>query len=105
MEDVNPDNEGVPDGLTLDGDGYLWSARWDGDRLFRYTPEGEEVLRLRLPSKKVSSVTFGGEDYTDIFITTAGGENRAENGEGAGGVYTINLGIQGVPEFYSKIAI
>ncbi|MBP0021416.1 MAG: SMP-30/gluconolactonase/LRE family protein [Cyanobacteria bacterium SBLK] len=102
---TTPENEGVPDGLTMDAEGYLWSARWDGSHLFRYNPDGEEVLRLPLPAKKVSSVTFGGKDCTDIFITTAGGSDRAENGKGAGGVYTINLGIQGIPEFYSRIAI
>jgi D-xylonolactonase len=51
----------------------------------------------------VTSVTFGGPDYTDIYVTTAGGDNRDEEGAGAGAVFHLNLGIQGVPEFLSRI--
>ena len=57
---VTPIGEGVPDGLTVDAEGYVWSARWNGSHLFRYSPEGEEVLRIPFPALKVSSVTFGG---------------------------------------------
>ena len=101
---TTPEDEGVPDGLTVDAEGYIWSARWNGGALFRYSPSGEEVLRIPLPAKKVSSVTFGGADYTDIYITTAGGDNRAEEGEGAGAVFRVNLGIQGMAEFLSEIS-
>ncbi len=100
-----PENEGVPDGLTVDSQGYIWSARWDGSALYRYSPTGEEVLRIPFPAKQVSSLTFGGSNYTDIYITTAGGQDPNENGEGAGAVYHLNLGIQGRPEFVSRITI
>jgi len=94
---------GGPDGMTVDADGYVWSARWDGSCLVRYAPDGREVQRVEFPAKKVSCVTFGGEDYTDMYVTTAGGYNKAENGPGAGALFRVNLGIQGVPEFRSKI--
>ncbi len=98
-----PDSEGFPDGLSVDAEGYIWSARWDGGHLFRYNPDGEEVLRIPLPAKDVTCLTFGGSDYSDIYITTAGGDNRSVKGEGAGAVFQVNLGIRGVPEFLSKI--
>lgn len=100
---TTPEDEGVPDGMTVDAEGYIWSARWDGGHLFRYTPDGTEVLRIPFPAKKVTSVTFGGPDYTDIYVTTAGGDNRDEEGAGAGAVFHLNLGVQGVPEFLSRI--
>ena len=100
---TTPEGEGVPDGLTVDAEGYIWSARWDGGHLFRYAPDGTEVLRIPFPAKKVSSVTFGGTDYTDMYITTAGGEDRSTEGPGAGAIFHLNLGIRGVPEFFSKI--
>ncbi len=100
-----PPDQGVPDGLTVDAQGYLWSARWNGEHLFRYSPEGKEVLQIKFPAKKVSCLTFGGPDYTDMYVTTAGGDNRAEEGEGAGAVFHLNLGIKGVPEFRSQIDI
>lgn len=100
-----PEQEGVPDGMTVDAEGYIWSARWDGGHLFRYAPDGTEVLRIPFPALKVSSVTFGGADYTDMYVTTAGGDNRATAGEGAGAVFRLNQGVQGVPEFFSKISV
>ena len=98
-----PQEEGTPDGMTVDAEGYVWSARWDGGCLVRYTPEGKEDMRILFPAKKVSSVTFGGEDYTDIYVTTAGGDNKEEEGSGAGAMFHINLGIKGMPEFFSKV--
>ena len=102
---VTPEGEGVPDGLTVDAEGYIWSARWDGSHLFRYTPEGEEVLRISFPALKVSSVTFGGSDYGKIYVTTAGGYDRSTEGEGAGAVFCLETGIKGVPEFLSQIYV
>lgn len=54
-----PEGEGIPDGMTLDAEGYVWSARWDGWALYRYGPEGKEERRIAFPAKKVSSVIFG----------------------------------------------
>lgn len=98
-----PEGEGVPDGMTVDAEGYIWSARWDGGCLVRYSPDGREDRRIEFPAKKVSSVIFGGEDYTDMYVTTAGGDNKAEEGSGAGALFRINVGIRGVPEFPSRI--
>ena len=98
-----PEGKGVPDGMTVDAEGYIWSARWDGGCLVRYSPDGREDRRIEFPAKKVSSVIFGGEDYTDMYVTTAGGDNKAEEGSGAGALFQINVGIRGVPEFPSRI--
>lgn len=100
-----PAGEGVPDGLTVDAEGYVWSARWDGGILARYSPEGEEVARIEFPARKVTSLTFGGPEYTDIYVTTAGGDRRASEGEGAGALFRLRLGIAGRPEFFSKINV
>lgn len=101
---VVPEGEGAPDGMTVDAEGYLWSARWGGSCLVRYSPDGSEERRIHFPVKKISSVTFGGKDYTDIYVTTAGGNNRREEGASAGALFRINLGIKGVPEFFSRIS-
>ena len=98
-------NEGIPDGMTVDAQGYVWSARWDGGCLVRYTPEGVLERRISFPAKKVSSVTFGGPDYTDMYVTTAGGDNKPGEGAGAGALFRLNLGIQGVPEFLSRVGV
>jgi D-xylono/L-arabinono-1,4-lactonase len=100
-----PDDEGVPDGMTVDTEGYVWSARWDGNALYRYTPEGEIDQKFEFPARKVSSVTFAGVDYRDIYVTTAGGENKAQEGEGAGALFRIRPGYTGRPEFLSRIGL
>lgn len=96
---------GVPDGMTVDAAGCVWSARWDGFCLQHYSPTGRELQRIMFPTKKVSSVVFGGPDYTDMYVTTAGGHDKAENGPSAGALYRLRLGIKGVPEFRSQINI
>lgn len=98
-----PPSEGEPDGLTVDAEGFLWSARWNGGCIVRFDPQGREVLRVRLPARKVSCLTFGGRDYRDIYICTAGGDRRDEEGPGAGALFCVNLGIQGRPEFTSRV--
>ena len=100
-----PEGEGVPDGMTVDVEGYVWSARWGGSCLVRYTPEGEEERRIEFPAKKVSSVVFGGDDYTDIYVTTAGGDHKDTEGPGAGALFRLRLGIRGVVEFPSRIGL
>ena len=103
---VNTDeNDGIPDGMTVDAEGYVWSARWDGSSLVRYTPAGEQERRVWFPARKVSSVIFGGEDYTDMYVTTAGGQDKTGEGPGAGCLYKLNLGIRGKPEFLSRVGL
>ncbi len=100
-----PYGQGLPDGMTVDSDGFIWSARWDGSALYRYSPHGVEDKRILFPAKKVSSVTFGGKDFSDIYVTTAGGQNKDLEGSGAGGLFRLNLGIKGSPEFLSGICL
>lgn len=101
-----PPDGGVPDGLTVDAEGCIWSAFWDGSALQRYTPEGQILQRIEFPARKVSSLTFGGADCSDIYVTTAlDGGNRASEGAGAGALFRLRLGIRGVPEFFSRLSI
>ena len=99
------ENDGIPDGMTVDAEGYVWSARWDGSSLVRYSPQGEQVNRIWFPARKVSSVIFGGDDYTDMYVTTAGGQDKTGEGPGAGCLYRINLGITGKREYLSKVGL
>jgi D-xylonolactonase len=97
------DSDGVPDGLTVDAEGFVWLAVWDGARLIRFAPDGAIEREIPFPVKKVSSLTFGGDDAMDIYVTTAGGDEPAENGQGAGGLFGLRLGIRGIPEFQSRV--
>jgi D-xylonolactonase len=101
-----PEGAGVPDGMTVDAEGHIWSARWNGSALYRYSPDGKEEMRIEFPAKKVSSVIFAGDDYSDLYITTALTEStKAEEGTGAGALFRLRLGIKGLPEFYSRVKL
>ncbi len=62
---------GFPDGLTVDADGCVWVALWDGGALRRYTPSGELDRVVPLPVRRPTACAFGGADLTDLYITTA----------------------------------
>lgn len=103
-----PDDEGVPDGMTVDAQGYVWSARWGGSYIVRYAPDGTEERRISLPVPKVSCPVFGGAEYSDIYVTTAGGDKKETDGPQAGALFRVDLsieGIRGVPEFRSRIGL
>lgn len=67
-----PDDFGDPDGMTIDAEGCLWIAHWDGWQVTRWDPEtGDLLLRLPVPAARVTSCTFGGPGLRDLYITTA----------------------------------
>ena len=94
---------GMPDGLTVDSEGFIWCAHWNGGCVARYDPAGVEKCRVDLPVEKPSSVTFGGQDYTDIYVSTSRGDDWTDPSPGAGALYRFNVGIRGVPEFWSRV--
>ncbi len=96
---------GFPDGMTVDAEGCVWSARWEGSCVVRYSPDGEEIGRVRLPTPRVTSAIFGGSDYSDLYITTAGGEDKEQNGPSAGALFRVRPGVGGVPEYPSRIGL
>lgn len=100
-----PEGEGIPDGMTVDANGDIWSARWDGWAMHRYSAEGVHKQTIEFPTKKVSAAAFGGPDYTDMYVTTAGASDISENGESAGALFRVNLGIAGKSEFVSRIGL
>jgi sugar lactone lactonase YvrE len=101
-----PEGAGSPDGMTVDAQGYVWSARWDDSALYRYAPDSFEERRIEFPARKVSSVAFGGDDLSDVYVTTALTDGtKAEQGAGAGALFRLRPGIRGLPEFFSRVRI
>ncbi|MGW5018660.1 SMP-30/gluconolactonase/LRE family protein [Streptomyces cacaoi] len=70
LAEVEP-GAGSPDGLTVDAEGCVWVALWDGFALRRYTPEGRLERTVPLPVPRPTSCAFGGPGLRDLYITTA----------------------------------
>lgn len=99
---VRSQNEGVPDGMTVDAEGFVWSAIWGDACVIRYSPSGEEVQRVATGSKCTTCPTFGGPELDELFITSASyGDNDPET---AGALYWYRPAVGGIAEFRSQIA-
>ena len=96
-------SNGVPDGLTIDSEGFIWSAHWDGGKVTRYDPAGQPVHEVILPVSRVTSCTFGGDDLQDLFITTAStglSQEQKLKEPLAGDVFIYRTGTKGLPANY-----
>lgn len=93
---VVDEESGFPDGLTIDADGCIWSARWNGGRLVRYRPDGTVDRTIALPVHKPTSVAFAGPELRTLVVTSASAEPG--DGELAGRVLLLDPGVQGIAE-------
>ena len=105
-------SEGMPDGLTVDAAGTLWSAQWYGGCVVNYDVNGHELRRIPVPAQQVSSVAFGGADLCDLYITTAAQpepgpvpEGYIAQPRGGGDLYRVRLHAPGVLERVARIPL
>lgn len=96
-----PEEHGYPDGVTVDSEGCIWNAHWDGWRITRYLPNGKIDSVIEMPVRRPTSCCFGGPDLTTLYVTSAStrltAEELQENPQ-AGSVFAIQTGIKGLPE-------
>ncbi|MDH3250223.1 MAG: SMP-30/gluconolactonase/LRE family protein, partial [Acidimicrobiia bacterium] len=93
-----PERDGIPDGLTIDSEGCLWLALWDGGRVLRYSPDGQVIGEVRLPVSRVTSCAFGGARLDRLFITTAAVGSSSDDPPRPhdGALFVIEPGVVGV---------
>ncbi len=90
--------EGRPDGLTVDADGNVWCAIWDGWCVRRYRPDGRLDREISLPVPRPTSCAFGGKDLETLFITSARvrlPERTLADAPLSGGVFALEPGVCG----------
>lgn len=105
--------EGVPDGMTIDAEGFVWTAVWFGARIKRYAPGGRLDREVHFPVRQTSAVCFGGPDLGDLYVTssaTAAADPLKPPGYDmtaaprGGGLYALRLdGLRGRPLFRSRV--
>ena len=94
-------DEGIPDGMTVDRNGHIWSARWDGYAVVHHAVDGTVIGRIPFPVGKITSLSFGGPKLDQFFVTSAGGKSGSDTEDGS--VYQFPAGVAGQPEFKSRI--
>lgn len=109
-----PETEGIPDGMTVDANGHIWSAIWYGSCLIHYDDKGNFVEKIETGEPQTSSVVFGGKDLTDVLVTSAGKwakltckpigyDYDAHDAELGGKVLLYNFGVKGRPESFANM--
>lgn len=100
------EKDGGPDGMTVDTEGNLWIACWGGSQVIYLRQDGTVIKRVPVPALQVSSVTFGGNEFDTLYITTAAygaldsGAGLDSQGRFVGGlVYTYKPGVRGRTEY------
>ena len=88
----------IPDGLTVDAEGGVWLALWNGGSVHRYTPDGRLDRVVAVPGGHITSCAFGGSDLSTLFITTArvGLDDEAlARQPHAGALFALDAGVTG----------
>ncbi|MGO4535140.1 SMP-30/gluconolactonase/LRE family protein [Leifsonia sp. 2MCAF36] len=94
-------NEGYPDGMTIDADGHLWIAVWGLGQVQRFSPSGDLVHTIRIPTPHTSSVAFAGPDLDTLVITTAIQDlsnSQLADHPLSGHIFTTRPGVRGLPQ-------
>lgn len=86
------DDDGLPDGMTVDAQDHLWVAHWGGGKVSRWHRDGRRVAEYPVGTAHVTSCAFGGPALDTLYITTASGSGT----EFAGGLYRLRTGVRGI---------
>jgi sugar lactone lactonase YvrE len=87
---------GTPDGMTVDADGGLWVALWDGGCVHHYDASGSLQLVIDVAARRPTACTFGGPDLADLFITTSRLDLDSP-AAGDGALFRVRPGVTGLP--------
>jgi sugar lactone lactonase YvrE len=94
-------DDAMPDGSTVDAEGFLWNAQWDGWRVVRYAPDGSVDRIVAMPVQRPTSCMFGGDDLSTLYVTSARtglSRRRMRPQPLAGGIFSVQAGVSGLPE-------
>lgn len=95
-----PREWGLPDGMTVDEEGCLWVAFWGESSVRRFDPTGRVVTVVEIPASQVTSCAFGGDDLSELYVTSARGGLSTEqlrDQPRAGGIFRLRPGVRGLP--------
>jgi sugar lactone lactonase YvrE len=91
-----------PDGMAVDAEGCIWSAMWNGWCIIRFDPNGKEMMRVKLPVQLPTCCTFGGEQLTDLYITSASvglSQSEIQKSFYSGDLFCLQTDVIGMPSY------
>lgn len=91
------ESEGLPDGATIDKEGFYWCALYGGGRVVRIAPNGEIEREIPLPVSQPTMCAFGDADYRSLYITTASQGVSERHEPHAGSIFRCRPGVEGRP--------
>jgi sugar lactone lactonase YvrE len=89
---------GLPDGSSMDAEGYLWNCRYGGSCIIRIAPDGSVDRVIEMPTANLTSCTFGGPDRKTLYVTSAAANASPAAGRWAGGLFSLRTRVPGLPE-------
>jgi sugar lactone lactonase YvrE len=90
--------DGYPDGLTVAADGHLWIAEYAGSAVYEFSPAGELLRKIVMPTVYPSSCAFVGENLDELWVTSAAAAASPDSDPLAGSTFRITgLGAVGLP--------
>lgn len=89
------EEDGYPDGMTTDAEGFLWVAHWDGGRISRFAPDGTRERSIELPAKRITNIAFAGDALDRMFVTSA--STGLPESEFDGALFEVDSGVKGNP--------
>jgi sugar lactone lactonase YvrE len=93
--------KGLPDGATVDAEGFVWSVSVYEGKLVRFAPDSKLDCTVGLPVESTISLAFGGLELDVAYVTSmarAVKEVKPKERE-AGGLFAVHgLGVRGLPE-------
>ena len=98
------EEDGFPDGMTIDNEGRLWIAFWGGSKIMCVNPDSKAIEEVvSFPVSKITSCVFGGEKMDQLFITSAKVQVNEKDEPMAGKTFVVSLGVKGLPSFNLKL--
>ncbi|XP_045110867.1 regucalcin-like [Portunus trituberculatus] len=94
---LDPD---IPDGMCIDSNGDLWVACFYGAKVICIDPTTRKIKRkITMPTKNITSVCFGGHDYSTLYVTSSslGLTPEEVKEQPAGATFAVTgLGVKGI---------
>ncbi|GGA53780.1 senescence marker protein-30 (SMP-30) family protein [Edaphobacter acidisoli] len=84
---------GLPDGSSIDAEGYLWNCRFGGACIVRIAPDGSIAGIIETPVRNPTTCAFAASDASTLLFTSAA--DAAQPNELEGSLFSFETSVRG----------